>query len=267
MASSTRQSLVAAKQAIAPLLVSADIKFAEEIFAVGHAVAQSLQLRSILSDPSAEANVKSGALKAVFGSSISAATLEFVTKVVDLRWSTGQDLVGAFEQLGVFAVASIASAHQKLAAIESDLFAFQLAVDADQELQFALASKQADEASKLALVEALIGGKVAAESALLIQRSVTGARNRRISVVLEQFGKQVSAVAERLVATVTVAAALDAKQLDRLEAILAKSYGQSLKLNVEIDEALIGGVKVQIADEIIDGSLASRLTNAKLSLA
>jgi len=267
MASSTRQSLVVAKKALEPSLKSANLKFAEEIFAVGHAVAESLQLRSILSDPSAEANVKSGALKAVFGSSISAATLEFVTKVVDLRWSTGQDLIGAFEQLGVFAVASIASAQKKLAAIESDLFAFQLAVDADQELQFALASKQASEASKLALVEALVGGKVAAESELLIKRAVTGARNRRVSVVLEQFGKQVSAVAERLVATVTVAAAIDQKQLDRLEAILAKSYGQSLKLNVEIDETLIGGVKVQIADEIIDGSLASRLSNAKLLLA
>lgn len=267
MASSTRQSLVAAKQAIAPLLASANLKLAEEIFAVGQAVAESLQLRSILSDPSAEANVKSGALKAVFGSSISTATLDFVTKVVDLRWSTGQDLVGAFEQLGVFTVASIASTSNKLSAIESDLFAFQLAVDTDQELQFALASKQADGASKLALVAALIGGKVAAESALLIERAVAGARNRRVSVVLEQFGKQVSAVAERLVATVTVAAAIDQKQLDRLEGILAKSYGQSLKLNVEIDEAVIGGVKIQIGDEIIDGSLASRLTNAKLLLA
>lgn len=265
MASSTRQSLVAAKLAIAPIVASADIKFAEEIFAVGQAIAESLQLRSILSDPSTESNVKTGALKAVFGKSISSATLEFVGKLVDLRWSTGQDLVSAFEQLGVFAVASIAG--KKLAAIESDLFAFQLAVDADQELQFALASKQADEATKMTLVDALIGGKVAAESNLLIKQAVIGARNRRVSVVLEQFGKQVSAVADRLVATVTVASALEPKQLERLEAILAKSYGQSLKLNVEIDESLIGGVKVQIADEIIDGSLASRLTNAKLLLA
>ncbi|MTA59165.1 MAG: F0F1 ATP synthase subunit delta, partial [Actinobacteria bacterium] len=67
MASSTRQSLAAAKTALNPLLAKADLKFAEEIFAIGAAVASSSQLRSILSDPSAEAKAKSGALTAVFG--------------------------------------------------------------------------------------------------------------------------------------------------------------------------------------------------------
>ena len=93
------------------------------------------------------------------------------------------------------------------------------------------------------------------------------ARRERVSVVLEQFGKQVSAVATRLVATVTVAAPLDAKQLDRLGAALAKNYGQELQLNVELDPTLIGGVRVQVADEIIDGSLSSRLNEARLQLA
>ena len=69
MASSTRQSLAQAKEALEPLLAKADLKFAEEIFAIGAAVASSSQLRSILSDPSAEVNAKSGALNAVFGKS------------------------------------------------------------------------------------------------------------------------------------------------------------------------------------------------------
>jgi F-type H+-transporting ATPase subunit delta len=86
-------------------------------------------------------------------------------------------------------------------------------------------------------------------------------------VALEQFGKQVSAYAERLVATVTVAAPISDKQLDRLEAALAKSYGHSLKLNVEVDESILGGMKVQVGGEILDGSLSARLLQAKLQLA
>jgi F-type H+-transporting ATPase subunit delta len=267
MASSTRQSLAAAKQALSPLLADADIKFAEELFAVGSAVAQSIQLRSILSDPSAEANAKSGALKAVFGKSISTKTLDFVTTLVALRWSTGQDLASAFEQLAVYAVAAIAAKGKKLQVVEAELFAFQQAVDSDQELQFALGAKQAGDEPKLALVDALLGSKASAEGALLIRSAVVGARRRRVSVVLEQFGKQISAYAERLVATVTVASAIDAKQLTRLEAILAKSYGHSINLNVEVDPEILGGIKVQVAGEIIDGSLSSRLKNAKLQLA
>ena len=61
MASSTRQSTAAAKEALTPLLAKANLKFAEELFAIGSAVASSAQLRSILSDPSAEAKAKSGA--------------------------------------------------------------------------------------------------------------------------------------------------------------------------------------------------------------
>jgi F-type H+-transporting ATPase subunit delta len=74
-------------------------------------------------------------------------------------------------------------------------------------------------------------------------------------------------VASRLVATVTVAAPLSTAQLERLDTLLAKSYGQQLNLNVEIDPNILGGVKVQVSGEIIDGSVASRLNQAKLQLA
>ncbi|MEN9967684.1 MAG: hypothetical protein RL036_917 [Actinomycetota bacterium] len=267
MASSTRQSLAAAKEALNPLLAKADLKFAEEIFAIGAAVASSAQLRSILSDPSAEAKAKSGALTAVFGKGVSAPALEFANSLVGLRWSTGQDLVAAFEQLAVFTVAAIAAKGKKLSIVESELFAFQTAVDSDQDLQFALGDNAATDEAKAALVATLLKGKASDEAAVLIRRAVTGARRRRVVVALEQFGKQVSAYAERLVATVTVTAPVSDKQLERLEAVLAKSYGQSLKLNVEIDESILGGMKVQVGGEILDGSLSARLLQAKLQLA
>jgi F-type H+-transporting ATPase subunit delta len=66
---------------------------------------------------------------------------------------------------------------------------------------------------------------------------------------------------------VTVASPINAKQLARLEKSLAKTYGQSLKLNVEIDESILGGVRIQIAGDVIDGSLSNRLNAAKLQLA
>ena len=267
MASSTRQSLATAKELLAPLLAKADLKFAEEIFSIGGAVASSSQLRGILSDPSAEAKAKSGALTAVFGKSVSKAALEFTDRLVALRWSSGSDLVSAFEQLGVFAVASLSAKAKKLDQLEADLFAFQQAIDLDQELQVALSNKQATDEAKSNLVDALLKGKGTPESNLLIRRAVSGAGRRRVSVVLEQFGKQVSAFAERLVATVTVASPLSAAQLTRLESALAKTYGAGVRVNVEEDPEILGGLKVQVAGQIIDGSLISRLNQAKIQLA
>lgn len=267
MASSTRKSLASAKAALQPLLAEANLALATDLFAVSSAVADSAQLRNLLSDPSAEAKAKSGAVSAVFAKSVSAKTVSFLTDLVALRWSKGSDLVAAIEQLGVYVVASLAAKSGSLKDVENELFAFQQVVESNQELQFALASKQADSAARSALVAKLLGSKASAEGAELVRNAVVASRKRRVSLVLEQYGKWVSEVAQRHTAKVTVARPLAADQLQRLEAALTKSYGGSVKVNVEIDPALLGGLRVQIGDEIIDGSLVSRLNQARLQLA
>lgn len=267
MSSSTRQAVAAAKDLIQPLLADAELRFAEELFAISSAVSDSKQLRSILSDPSAEIATKKAALAAVFGKSVSSKSVDFVAKLVDLRWSNGQDLVRALEQLAVHSVAAIAAKANKLEALEAELFEFRKVVDSDQELQIALASRQATYEQKMALVDSLLAGKFGPEAGLLIRFAVEGSTKRRLAVVLEQFGKLLAAYADRLVANVTVASALNEAQASALQAALAKNYGQALRLNIEVDPAILGGVKVQIAGEIIDGSVANRLKQARMMLA
>ena len=267
MASSTRQALASAKAALQPLLAKADLNFASELFAVSNTIASSAQLRNLLSDPSAEVNAKSGAVAAVFAKSVSAEVLSFVTSLVALRWSKGSDLVASLEQLSVHAVASIAAASGNIQQLSNEVFAFQQAIEGDSELQFALAAKSASAEARTALVNKLLAGKASPEGALLIQQAVVQAGKRRASRVLELFAKLVAQVANSLVAKVTVAQELSAQQQERLQAALAKTYGSAIKLNIEHDASLIGGLRVQIADQIIDGSLASRLNQARLSLA
>jgi F-type H+-transporting ATPase subunit delta len=88
-----------------------------------------------------------------------------------------------------------------------------------------------------------------------------------VAVVIDQFAKQVAAYGQSLVATVTVSKALDQSQIERLRSTLAGTYGQQVSLNVEIDPSILGGMVVQIAGEIIDGSVSTRLQNLKLQLA
>jgi len=267
MASSTRQSLASAKAALQPLLAKADLSFATQLFAVSGAVAGSAQLRNLLSDPSAEVNAKQGAVKAVFGKSVSAEVLGFVASLVALRWSKGSDLVAAFEQMGVFVVANLTAASGKLEALENELFVFQQAIDENMELQFALASKTASGEARLALVDNLLGGNASAEGAVLIREAVVASGKRRTSLVLESYSKVLASVAQALVAKVTVAKDLKPAQQDRLRAALTKAYGVSVKLNIEHDATVLGGIRIQIADQIIDGSIVARLNEAKLSLA
>ena len=267
MASSTRQALAAAKEALAPSLAKADLKFAEEIFAIGAAIGSSVQLRNILSDPSGEKKAKAGALQAVFGKAVSKEALEFATTLSGYRWSKGGDLVAAFTQLGVFTIAGIVAKGKKLEELEGELFAFNQALASDRELQSAFSSRQATLDAKLELIDTLTKKKVSDAAAILLRNAVINSKNVRLAVVLEGFIKQVSAYASRLVANVIVAAELSKSQLERLQASLTKTYGQDINLNVAIDPSILGGVKVQVAGEIIDGSVVARLNQAKMQLA
>ena len=267
MASSTRQALVAAKEALAPQLAKADLKFAEEIFGIGAAIGSSIQLRNILSDPSGEKKAKAGALQAVFGNAVSKEALEFANTLSGYRWSKGGDLVAAFTQLGVFTIAGIVAKAKKLEELEAELFAFNQALASDRDLQTAFSSRQASLEAKLELMDTLTKKKVSEAATILLRNAIINSRNVRLAVMLENFIKQVSAYAQRLVANVTVAAELSKSQLERLEATLTKTYGQEINLNVEIDPSILGGVKVQVSGEIIDGSVVARLNQAKMQLA
>ena len=164
-------------------------------------------------------------------------------------------------------VAAIASKAGRLDQVESDLFAFSQTVASDQDLQLALSSRTAPSAAKEKLVVALSSGKVADESALLIRQAAVASGKRRFAQILGSFAKLVAAYSERLVAQVTVAAPLSADQAKRLSSALTATYGHGVKVNVEVDPAVLGGVRVQIAGEVLDGTIASRLNEARLQLA
>ena len=267
MSSSTRQSLAAATKALDALLAKADLQFAQELFGVAGALAGSPQLRGALSDPSAESKSKAGAVQAVFGKAVSKQTVELVTTLAESRWSKPGDLVVAFEQLAVFAASAIATKAGRIDQLESDLFEFSQTVASDQDLQLALSSRTATAEAKEKLVSALVGGKVSEESALLIRQAALASGKRRFAQILGQFAKLVSAYSERLVAQVTVATPLSADQAKRLASALTATYGHGVKVNVEVDPAVLGGVRVQIAGEVLDGTIASRLNEARLQLA
>ena len=265
MASSTRQALAQAK-ADASAYLGSDLAFATDLFVVADAISGSTQLRGILSDTSTASDAKSALIERVFNTKVNANTIEFVKKVCALRFSRSMDLVIVLEQLGVHASAATASKTNVLDDVQSELFSFQQVVASDRDLQFALSNKSAPNETKLALVKALIGSKANAVTLALVNQAVGSARGRRVAIVIDQFAKQIAAYGDSLVATVTVSKELEQSQVERLRSTLAGTYGQQVSLNIEIDPSIIGGMVVQIAGEIIDGSVSTRLQNLKLQL-
>jgi F-type H+-transporting ATPase subunit delta len=49
--------------------------------------------------------------------------------------------------------------------------------------------------------------------------------------------------------------------------VLDRIYGRSIGLQVTVDPSVLGGLVVQVGDEVIDGSIAQRLEAARRRLA
>ena len=264
MGSTTREALTASRSALAALRGTIDLSAAEELLSAGRIIGDSAQLRSVLSDTSTDAATKAAALKAVFGASISTPVFTLLNTVVSNRWSSEDDMLAAIEELGLRAVADTATDGTNL---EAELFAFGKAVAGSAELELAISSKLGDSDSKAALVEQLLTGKVSAQALTILRHLVRQPRGRRIKALIRQSTGIVADQAGFAIATITTARPLAADQLSRLQASLSASHGRALKVNQVVDPELIGGVRVQIGDDIIDGSIASRLQELRLQLA
>src|SRR5690606_29535443 len=113
----------------------------------------------------------------------------------------------------------------------------------------------------------LLGRKAEAGTLAIVRHLVQSPRGRRIGPLIQQAAETVADASGGFVAIVTAAAPLSAAQLRTLSSALAAQYGREARLSVRLDPSVIGGLRVQVGDEVIDGTVASRLSELRLQLA
>jgi F-type H+-transporting ATPase subunit delta len=224
-------------------------------------------LRRNLSDASIDSAARSGLAESLLAGRISAAALDQVTGLVRERWSEPTDLADAAEQLAVLAICTAADRQGQLDEVEDELFRFGRIVGGDPGLRHALSNLFVPAAGRRSLVTDLLTGKVTESALLLIGQAASYPRGRSMDASLEFYANLAAALRERLVAEVHVAVPLPSEQRARLAALLAGAYGHDVHLNVVIDSELVGGMTVRIGDELINGSVASRLAELRRDLA
>jgi F-type H+-transporting ATPase subunit delta len=262
MGSASRQALAAAEQTLSATS-GVTLAVGEQLLSAGRAIEGSAQLRGLLADPSLESAEKAGLIARIFGSLDPIASALLVV-IVEARWSNADDLLEGIEEIGIRAIAEAAGTG---ATIEAELFEFSRAVSSNSDLELALADKLGDPAAKAALVDTLLAKKVTPATIAIVRHLVQSPRGRRIGALLSGAASIVADVAGRLVATVTTAVPLSAAQQKRLTDSLASRYGREPRLNIVIDPSVIGGLRVQLGDEVVDGTVASRLSDLRLQLA
>jgi F-type H+-transporting ATPase subunit delta len=243
------------------------VTLADELFAVARLLDGQLSLRRALSDPAGKPEDRAALARRLFAGKVSDVTLDLVETVASQRWSHPIDLVDAFMTLATEASLDAANVRGELDGVEDELFRFGRIVSGDRELGRLLSDRKASAEGKRALLDRLLSGRVSPVTEQLLRNVLTGPHVGTAENAVERLSDVASRRRGRSVARVTSAVALTADQEQRLSDVLRRIYGRTVGLQITVDPSLLGGLIVQVGDEVIDGSIAHRLEAAERRLA
>ena len=236
----------------------------DDLFGLAVVLRSTPSLRRILTDVSIEGPAKQQLVREIFGEMVDAISLDLAATAVAQRWTATRDLADVIEHLSEISI--VHSAGENIDRVVDELFAVAELVSGSPELRDALSDPSRSVDDKVVLVDGLLAGKVLAATVTLVKQSLAGSY-RTMAVALATYQRVAARVRQQRVATVVVAAPLSEAEKARLGAALTRQYGHEVHLNIQVDPELIGGVRVEIGDDVIDGSVVNRLAEARRRLA
>ncbi|MEI2764842.1 MAG: F0F1 ATP synthase subunit delta [Dermatophilaceae bacterium] len=265
MQGASRAAAAAGQQGLdAALSAGADgAALSDELFAVARMIDGNASLRRAVTDPTREATAKGELVERLLRGKVGDGTLQIARDLAGQRWSSDRDLADTLEDFAVQALVGTEAGQARADQVEDELFRFERIVAANPALRDALTDRRADPGARLGVVTSLLGGKAQPETVTLAGRAVATPRGRRFDRVVEAYLRIIARRREQLSATVTCAIDLDVTQRDRLAAALRRIYGQPVHLNVVVDPRIVGGIRVQVGDEVVDGTILRRLDEAR----
>lgn len=236
--------------------------FARELFAVADMIAHSPALAGALDDTARSPEDRARLASQVLGAHVSGEISDLVQGLAREAWSEEGDLGRAIEALGVQTLLAGAQREKSLDRLETELYSLRALLISNRDLYNALRDSiyPLDRRQNLA-ARILCDATVYAQE--LLKRAIEKSATVSIEDSLSEYIDIVAERCEHVVASVQAAVPLSAEQENRLADILARIYGKDVRIHTDINPALIGGVKVAIGNDVIDGTIATKLDNVK----
>lgn len=235
-------------------------------------VAQLLSRESILTrhlaDPTDDPAPKFGLVERVLGGKVSAPAMDVLKTAVSGRWSDDANLVDAIEHVAQLALLVRAERRNEVGDVEEQLFRFGRVLDAQPRLSTLLGDYATPAAGRVKLLDDVLakGSGVNATTAELLSQTVGLLRGRRADEAVVELAELAVARRGEVVAHVSAAAPLSDSQRQRLTAVLTRIYGHPVSVQLHTDPELLGGLNITVGDEVIDGTLSSKLAAAETKL-
>lgn len=270
MQAASRESLALAEDRLDSYLDSASAaeleRLGDELFAVVRLLLEQPTLRRHLADPSVPETARRALTDSVLGDRVSRQTLDVVADLVSSRWSRPADLVEAHEVMARRATFGVAEKDGSLDEVEDELFRFGRMLAREPRLSTLLADPAADPEARVRLLAELLARKVTPVTLRLLTNTARTPRGRHLDVASEELAELAALRRDRYVAHVTAPVRLTDDQERRLAELLTRLYRRPISLQIELEPGLLGGLVVRVGGELMDGSVLSRLSEARRRL-
>lgn len=272
MRSASRDALTAVVERFTSMAASLSTDelstLADELTAVDKLLLREPILARHLAEATGETAAKQQMLQKLLGTRVGANALEVLNTAVSVRWSKTPDLVEAIEHVARLALLTRADRENQAEEVAEQLFRFGRILDSQPRLASLLGDYAQSGDQRVALLRSVLSqatGTNSTASALLAQ-TVELLRGDRADEAVGELAELAVAHRGEVVAEVGAAAELSDAQRRRLTEVLTRIYHHPVSVQLTVDPDLLGGLVVAVGDEVIDGTLSSRLAAAETKL-
>ena len=157
------------------------------------------------------------------------------------------------------AILAVASAESNGAQIEDEIYRFSQVLQSSEELKSTLSDASIPSERRQQIVEDLLDGQATQTTVALVSMIVAAGMGSDIKAIADRVVGLGAESRDKAVAEVYSVVDLSSDQQQRLAAALKSATGKDVEMKIIIDESVMGGLLVQIEDEVIDGTVRTRL--------
>lgn len=237
-------------------------RIGNELFTITSALDNNIQLERALTDPSRPTADKVVVFKEMVGDQVHPMTTEIMTDLVSRRWSRARDIANAVEDFGVDAMMYYADATDSTLQVSIELSRLHSSLLNLPVVRSKLYDDQAPSEVRVKLFRELFGDKNLNKVTMrLAEHATCNLRRRRYLETIQWLIKKFSRHMGQSMITVTTAAPLKEEQIKRLIDVYSAKVGRQVHINSVVDPTVLGGMRIQVGDEVTDNTVVAQLQN------
>ena len=237
-------------------------RIGNELFTITKVLDDSIQLERALTDPSRPVADKVAVLTELLGDNVHPMTMEIMTDLVSRHWSRARDIANAVEDFGVDAMMYYADATGATLQVSIELSELHSALLNLPVVRAKLYDYQATSEARVKLFHEVFSGKTLNKVTMrLAEHATCNLRRRRYLETIQWLINKFSRHMGESMVTVTTATPLKKEQIERLVEVYSAKVGRQVHINSVVDPTVLGGMRIQVGDEVTDNTVVAQLQN------